>query len=655
MASTEDINRYSLPVETLIRELVANANPDINTAPGSAINDMLISPASLIFQHFRDYSRVVYRNQSLSNYPAMLPEELDRVAANYMVTRHQGTKASGTVRVTFSAPVSVTIPTSARFVANNGQQFQPTAAVTITDVAMGAARLLTTGEYYVDVPVEAVSAGSDGGIQAGAIARATGIPNYLRAFNEKDFTAGSDIEGNSELFARITRSITNRDLVKASGIEATILDNFPTVRRAQVIGFGDPLMERDRVDINLSDQRLFTQSFAQKVNLPLDAEGNVTYLAEDGGASVVPLGGTVGAIVDLVGRDFSGIEVSVDGVKVERVSVQPNNRVRMLGSEDPDAGEDFIVTRVEEVPIVPNGPAVRVIRLDRPFKDTTSVDPAVNLTTFPYTVYGFFSSTNFHVGGCVDVYVDPKDLQTSTVLVSALPALSTTQLDVAEIPITTTFTDAGDNELFETGGFSTPVLFIEKIERVSTADADEVLAELVPDVNYSVVSASQRGEFTAADNDVIVVRGTDSDGLPLFTGTRLKVTYKHAPEINQVQEFLDSAERRDVTKNVLVRTPQVMQVNLDLSYTGNRTAEEVRAFVSEFIRSKTFGSVLTVQEIITVLSYIGITDIELPVRLRGMLNRPNGTVFFTESDDRLTLQGNQVFYPQATLNITKNG
>jgi hypothetical protein len=275
-----------------------------------------------------------------------------------------------------------------------------------------------------------------------------------------------------------------------------------------------------------------------------------------------------------------------------------------------------------------------VIRLDRPFKDTTSVDPAVNLTTFPYTVYGFFSSTNFHVGGCVDVYVDPKDLQTSTVLVSALPALSTAQLDVAEIPITTTFTDAGDNELFETGGFSTPVLFIEKIERVSTADADEVLAELVPDVNYSVVSASQRGEFTAADNDVIVVRGTDSDGLP---------------------EFLDSAERRDVTKNVLVRTPQVMQVNLDLNYTGNRTAGEVRAFVSEFIRSKTFGSVLTVQEIITVLSYIGITDIELPVRLRGMLNRPNGTVFFTESDDRLALQGNQVFYPQATLNITKNG
>jgi hypothetical protein len=658
MASTEDTNRFNLPVEALIQELIEESHPGLNAAPGSAFYDTLVSTSAILFQHFRDYSSVIQRNQSLSNYSAMLPEELDRLAANYGVSRQQGRKSRGVQRITYASPATVTVTTGVLFSDSDGHSYRPVTSTSITATTMANNVLTSTGEYYVDVVIEAVSSGADYTVDAGAINTVTGLSGILRTFNPSDMSTGIDADGNAQLYSKIISSIANRDLVKASGIEAAIIESFPAVRQVKVVGYGDDEMTRDVATVTLADQTVFERSFAQKVNLPLNGSGNVQWTASDGSTISAPVGGYVGAISDMVGRDFGALKVSIDGRVVEYVAAQQNFQVRMLNPSDPDYGKIFTVTRVEEVPIAAGGQTVRVLRLDKPFADTTTVTSA-NLAQYPYTLRGYFATNQFHLGGKVDVYVDSRAVETKEVFINVLPAVNDETSDVSEIPIAATFTDEADNSLFEGNvGFSFPVISIEKVEKIDPSNSSVVIQELTPDVHYAYVSAEQRGKFTEATDDVLVIRGSEQDSLtsdilPLFVGSRIKVTYSTSTDIPSIQSFIDDAVRRDITKDIMIRASKVAQLDIDLAYTGKLGATAVATILSEYVQTKTFGDTLTVQELLTTLAFFGVSNVQLPVILRARVSNDNGSYTFYESEDRIQLAANQIFAPTSSLSIVK--
>ena len=384
MSATEDSNRFNIPVETLIRELVADSHPGFDASPGSAFYDAMISPSAVVFQHFRDYSKVIQRNQSLSNYSSMLPEELDRLTANFGVNRAQGSRARGIQRVTFPNPESITVTAGVIFSDGAGHSYRPVATTSITAEGMTGNIIAATGEYYLDINIAAILPGQEYTVEAGAITSVTGISNSLRTFNPARMTTGLDAEGNAQLYSKTLQSISNRDLVTDLGIQAAIIADFPAVRQVKVVGYGDPEMTRDTVTVNLSDQAVFERSYAKKVNLPLDGNGNVLWTYEDGTPITAPIGGYVGAIVDEVGRDFGALKVSIDGIHVEYVAAQQNFTTEFLSEDDPDYGKTFMVTRVEEVPVAAGGDPVRILRLDQPLSDTTVPSNGV-ITNYPYT------------------------------------------------------------------------------------------------------------------------------------------------------------------------------------------------------------------------------------------------------------------------------
>jgi len=648
--ANETYDRFNLPVAPFLERLLAERYPDLDVAPGSALHDLLITPAAFLLQPHRDYMRVAARNLKIRNYAAMNESELDALASNFLVARRDGTRARGTQRVYFSRPQAVMVAVAARFFDAAGRAFVPASAVGVSLSEMTANYDTASAQYFVDVPITASVDGTEYAVGAGSITVVQGVPGAVRTSNLKALTPARDRDSNTELYRRVLGSVVNRDLVKSASIQATIQDNFATVRAVRVAGFGDAAMTRDVVRASLAAQPLFRFSHCLKYNLPLDATGAVNHYEADG-ISVVqtPVGGRVGAIVDALDIDFFSIPVSLDGVETIRTPLQPGFRIRLFGADadDPDIG-DYVVTQVTDAPAEPGGIDVRIALLDRPL-DLES-DPGDAVDKFRYTIVGSVASERFHVGGKVDVYVDSTADVEKEVIVSSLV---TDDNGVAEVPLTASATLPSGAPMFENAvGFENPVVVVARIEEMSFT-ADVVLSTLTPGVNYVVVRQANRSRYTLADNDVLIIRGTRSDGTARYAGSRLRVTYLTNSDYAAIQTYLDDDMRRDVARDILVKPPQTLLLDLDFAYRGPLEQADVAAYVQEYVAGKGFMAEVTVNEILTLLAGLGVTDVALPMTLTSYYDLGTGETTVTTSQDRIVCSSAQVFRVLSTPSIRR--
>ena len=652
-----------LPVEPLIRQLMKERFPDMSTHPGSAMYDTFVQPASVLYQRFRDTARVIQRNQSLQNFNLMLPEELDRLASNFLVYRNSGTPATGIQRVYFTDLRDVSIEITSVFTDVENNRYFPVTPVRVSITDLQGNYDSVRRQYYVDVVIQSEGVGSQYRALAGTVDTVTGVTGALDTENLSDLAGGDDEESNSELYSRVLASLTNRELVKKDGIAATIQQAFPSVSNVLVQGYGDAAMTRDVISASASLDTLIPTSFCRKVNLPLDENGEVLWRNSFGDDIVQPIGGFVGALVDVAGRDFSSLVVTLDGETTQRVAVQEGYTVRFLRSDDTDAlNNDHKVTRLETVAIESGGTPVRVIRLDRPLLNTgdTSEDPTQN----PYTILGPIYTDNFHVGGKVDVYIDSSaDAERSVIINSVFPVNPTS--DVAEVPLTEDVLDFQGNSIFENGvGFVSPVITITKVEQLDSVDDSVVTRELTPDVNFSVVRSAERSKFTRLDNDMLVIKGSEplidpvtnaatDIFVPMFIGQRLRVSYVTNPDIVTVQEFVDSSSQRDVTKDIKVFSADLVSVTVELTYSGTQTVENVQEVIKDYVRQLGFGATLSSSDLITVLSHFGVSQVQLPLVMRARRELGNGRIEILEDSNEITLNASEVFRPDAELQITQ--
>lgn len=652
-----DPNRFSIPVIEFVTTLMRERFPALNTSRGSPFYQAFIYPMATLLQPFRDRVNTIKRNQSLLNYAVMQPAEMDRMAANFLVDRLLGSRSYGLQRVYFDSIRAVRVDTTAVFLDDSDRRWRPVNPVTMTEIEMSANVVVETGEYYVDVPVVAEADGSEYRAEAGQVNRVINVPGATRTTNLASYFGGGDEETNTELFVRTKQSITNQDLVKRDAISAAIKAAFPTVRNLAVIGFGDPEMSRDVVEAVVSIDQVLRFSYCRKVNLPLDSNGNVAWFDSSGNPVIAPPGGYVAAIADLTGVDFNSILVSSSYDSSIKISVQPGFRVSMYEgySGDPDQGE-YLVTVVEEAPIEPGGNPVKILRLDRPFSDPfmSSWDPVTDFDKYSYSIVGGASTRAFHVGGKIDLYVDSTADEEDSVIIGALPEDSP---GVSEVPVTDVNPTNPDTglPLFESGKpFRLPTLNVLKVEQVDYEDANKVERELIAGIHYVYVAAESRGRFTQATNDVLIIKGFEDDGTtPAFTGRRIKVTYTTNQDIPLIQNWVNDLSRKDVTKDILVKPKKTAVLDVELSYTGSLEVSGVQEIIDELIRSKGFGATITVHEIDALLAVFGVTNVKHPVSLRLRRDLGDGRTETASSQDSLTAQAREVFYPASTLSVTK--
>jgi len=652
-----DPNRFSIPVIDFITQILRESSPSMDLSRGSANYQQLVLPASVILQPFRDRSNVIKRNQSLRNYQLMDESEMDRKAANFLVERSLGSRAFGLQRVYFAEERAVYIDESALFLDDQDHRWRPVVPVSATSIELSANVVTETNEYFLDVAVVAEADGEEYRAEAGQVNRVTNVVGATRTTNLSDYFRGDDPETNTKLFVRIVESITNRDLVKSTAIVAAIKDAFPTVRAAIPIGYGDTEMLRDVVEAIVSIDQVLRFSFCQKVNLPLDENGDVKWFDDSGNPIISPVGGYVAGVVDVTGVDFNNVILSSAPDTSVRISVQPGFRVRMYEaySGDSDAG-DYSVTRVEEVPITPNGTPIKVMRLNRPFGDPqiSTWDPDTDFDKYSYTIFGGASTKTFHIGGKIDVYIDSTADEEDFVIVSTLPEIAN---GVSEIQITdiNSINPSTNLPLFENNKpFRLPMLGILKVEQVDFEDDAKVERELVADANFRFVSAESRGKYTRAEDDVLIIKGFESDGTtPAFTGRRIKIYYTTNSDIPLIQDWANLPTIRDIGKDTLIKPNKTAIVDIELSYTGPLEVSEVDEILSNYIKAKGFGGTISSHEVDALLAVFGVTDVQHPVYLRLRRDIGNGVTEFDISQDSLTARANEVFYPASSLSLTK--
>lgn len=232
-------------IEAFLVERLKTEIPDVDVSPLSGLRDLVIRAAVVMLEPLRREINAIKLTQSLDNYNLMTTDELNALLANYFTEIQSGAKATGTARMYFPSPRSVTVTPLTQFSAGSGLNFFPTVAQSLSSTQMAFNQ--EGSLFYMDVTLESENSGVDYNVDVGSINAVAGINGVTRVTNLGKFTSGLSEETKDEAVARTKNSITIRNLITDRGVKFVIPEAFPTVDTLQVIGYGDPEMQRDVV------------------------------------------------------------------------------------------------------------------------------------------------------------------------------------------------------------------------------------------------------------------------------------------------------------------------------------------------------------------------------------------------------------------------
>jgi len=236
---------FDTDIRTFLKDRVTQSFPTVSAQEGDALADLLITPLEVLMEPLKREIQIVRTGQSARYPEQMRLEDARDLAANFFIEWNSGSRATGVVRIYFSAPTYLQILPTTEFSTASGLIFYPSSAQTVRPETMILFRSGT--EYYVDVPLTSADTGSAYSVAKGSITSVKGITGYTRLANLTDFAGGADAETTTELLKRVRSSLTERTLNVRRGIVARIETDFAAVSDVEVVGYGDPEMQRDIV------------------------------------------------------------------------------------------------------------------------------------------------------------------------------------------------------------------------------------------------------------------------------------------------------------------------------------------------------------------------------------------------------------------------
>ena len=235
-----------IDLETFLVDRLKTEHPTLDVSEGSGIRDLVIRPMVTMLAPLRREINAIAIAQSLNNYSKMTRSEVDALLGNFFLSIQTGSLATGSVRVYFSVPQAVVIDSLVKFSTSDGLNFFPSSIISITATTMSLNR--DSGLFYVDVPAQAESTGTDYNIAAGKISKVETIIGAVKVTNPLGFQSGVADETKATAITRAKSSITTRTLATSRGISTLVTEQYANIDTLQVIGFGDPEMKRDIIE-----------------------------------------------------------------------------------------------------------------------------------------------------------------------------------------------------------------------------------------------------------------------------------------------------------------------------------------------------------------------------------------------------------------------
>lgn len=234
---------YNTPIRSFILGRMATAYPEMVLQDGEPIDDLVVKPMQVLLEAFRRQIQQVSVNQSLADPSTLNEREADNLCANFFVKRRPGGVSVGVARLYFTAPQgSLITPNNAVYDAA-GHRFFP-----VENQAISSSNMLFNSEsnlFYFDIVVRAEQEGSDYNIEPNSLIGIEESPSVVKVTNKYRFEEGGNKETTPVYVTRVSNSLTEKSLVTFRGINARLLEVFENIRLVQVIGYGDPEMNRD--------------------------------------------------------------------------------------------------------------------------------------------------------------------------------------------------------------------------------------------------------------------------------------------------------------------------------------------------------------------------------------------------------------------------
>ena len=229
---------------------------EVDTKPGTFMRDVIVNPVSDEFTGLYANMKAMELKQSILTATG---SDLDKLAANYFITRKSATQSYGKLRFYISnadlnaLPEEILIPTG-------------TIVSTITTIARSAIQVQTLDSYYgtkekikllpidanypyfycIELAAASVTTGVDNNVGASELTMQINniSPDITFVKNPFAFTGGSDYEDDSSLAIRINLAISGANIGTKNGYLSYILKQ-NGVSDARVVGAGDYMMRRD--------------------------------------------------------------------------------------------------------------------------------------------------------------------------------------------------------------------------------------------------------------------------------------------------------------------------------------------------------------------------------------------------------------------------
>lgn len=234
---------FSLDVRAFLHDRLAAEFPDMSSADGDAITDLLIKPVELLMDPLVRERIQLGQQQSMQDPDLLTLDEAHALGANLFVAPKGAKSARGVGRLYFTSPQPISVTPANVVSSRTGLGFFP-------DGVQGSSAeemlLRTEGSlFYMDVRLVAAEPGEQYNIDPAELVAVDGLPSVTKVTNKLRFRDGTQSEDAPTYVGRAAKSLTERSLVTLRGIMARLSDTFPELTRLNVVGRGDPEMQRD--------------------------------------------------------------------------------------------------------------------------------------------------------------------------------------------------------------------------------------------------------------------------------------------------------------------------------------------------------------------------------------------------------------------------
>ena len=236
---------FTVDMTTFVNDRMVQAYPDLSTNEGDTLTDLLNKPVTLLFDPLVRENTRVSRNLSFKDPASLTMAEADALGANYFTPRRTGEYSRGVSRLYFNSAQDVTVGPVNFLTTRGGLHFWPRVIQSIQAEEMLLNYDQTLSRYYFDINVISEKPGTEYNIEEGEMFSIANVAAAVLVNNLRRFQFGESEESAEEYIDRIEQGLSERSMVTLRGIASKLLDNFPEVTRLNVVGMGDPEMERD--------------------------------------------------------------------------------------------------------------------------------------------------------------------------------------------------------------------------------------------------------------------------------------------------------------------------------------------------------------------------------------------------------------------------